>query len=106
LYLICFVFAVLLCVPALQHNKERNFPCQQCEQRLASKGALKSHVRAVVSAGEAGLCACDRPSDVFCVLLYMQHEEIPRARKEQKKCTDGRRKSQCKDCGTGRYKQK
>jgi hypothetical protein len=68
--LLCVCY-VLLCVPALQHNKGRNFPCQQCEHRSTSKGNLKSHVLSKVSAGEAVLCACDRPSDLSCVLLYI-----------------------------------
>ena len=53
---VCYVW---LCVPTLQHNKERNFPCQLCDQEYASKRNLKRHVLSQVSAGEAAMCACD-----------------------------------------------
>jgi hypothetical protein len=79
--LLCVCY-VLLCVPALQHNKERDFPCQQCDHRSTSKGDLKSHVLGVVSAGCSGeslsvyaphlfvsdlLCVC---YVLLCVPLY------------------------------------
>jgi hypothetical protein len=83
---------VLLFVPSYQHNKERNYPCQRCGQKLVTAQALKNHVLAVVSAGEAVVCACDRPSDLFCVLLYMQHEGISvREQRKQAKKKRGRK---------------
>ena len=46
--LLCVCY-VLLCVPALQHDKERNFPCQQCGHKAGSSNDLKKHVKTVVS---------------------------------------------------------
>jgi hypothetical protein len=36
----------------------------------------KARPRTGKCTGEAVVCACDRPSDLSCVLLYMQHEGI------------------------------
>jgi hypothetical protein len=80
--LLC-VRCVLLCVPSYQHDKEKNYPCQLCDEKFGQSGHLKSHVLSKVSAGKAVVRACDRPSDLSCVLLYMQHEGI--SYKEQKK---------------------
>jgi hypothetical protein len=79
-----------LCVPSYQHNKERNYACQLCDERFGQAGTLSSHVRSQVRAGEAVVCACDRPSDLSCVLLYMQHEGITERehRKKKKKKRD------------------
>ena len=86
LYLICFVFAMCGCVfprYSTTRREERKFPCKQCGHKAGAKSDLKRHVLSKVSAGEAAMCACDWPSDVSCVLLYMQHQGI--SQKEQRK---------------------
>jgi hypothetical protein len=64
--LLCVCY-VLLCVLALQHDKERNFPCKQCDHKAGSSNNLKQHVEAVVS---RSVCVTHLLlSDVLCYVL-------------------------------------
>jgi hypothetical protein len=45
--------------------------CSVCQQKFGEASNLKRHVLSVVGAGEVVVRACDRPSDLSCVLLYI-----------------------------------
>jgi hypothetical protein len=56
-----------------------------CDEKFARASHLNRHVLSQVRAGEAVVYACDRPSDLSCVLLYMQHEGITEREHRKKK---------------------